>query len=97
LILSPEVLLLDDPVNGLDPRQCAWWVECLQKMSAGTWMEGCKAVTLAVATDNLTLWRPIGTDFAMLKQHRWTALGGAGALENPTDPLLRELLASRLD
>lgn len=97
LILSPEVLLLDDPVNGLDPRQCAWWLECLQKMASGAWMPGFKPVTLAVATDNLTLWRPIGTDFAMLKQRRWTALGNASALESPADPLLRELLASRTD
>jgi ABC-type transporter Mla maintaining outer membrane lipid asymmetry ATPase subunit MlaF len=95
MALSPEVLLLDDPINGLDPRQCAWWLDCLQKMASGKWMEGVKPVTMAVATDNLTPWRQIGTQFAILKQRRWLTLGDSHALETASDPLLSELLAAR--
>jgi ABC-type transporter Mla maintaining outer membrane lipid asymmetry ATPase subunit MlaF len=97
LILSPEVLLLDNPINGLDPRQCAWWLDCLQKLSAGSWMKEARPITVAVATDDLTLWRQTGTQFGILKQRRWIPLGDAAALRTLSDPFLNEFAASRAE
>ena len=33
--LQPEVLLVDNPLAGLDPRHVQWWLNFLDQLSAG--------------------------------------------------------------
>jgi ABC-type transporter Mla maintaining outer membrane lipid asymmetry ATPase subunit MlaF len=93
LILSPEVLLLDNPLATLDPRQVGWWLEWLAQLSAGHQFFGGRSLTLVVAADNLRPWLDQGQQFALLKQNRWLPVGGPADLARSTEPLLQELLA----
>ncbi|HKI68589.1 MAG TPA: ATP-binding cassette domain-containing protein, partial [Verrucomicrobiae bacterium] len=52
LMLKPEVLLVDNPLAGLDLRHQSWWLNFLGQLSRGhTLMEG-RPVTLVVTTDD---------------------------------------------
>ena len=94
LALKPELLLLDDPVAGLDLRQTRWWLELLASLSDGhPLMEG-KKITLAVTAGDLRPWVEAGRQFALLKQNRFLPLGGKVEMDVSTEPLLRELLAT---
>ena len=93
LALKPEVLLLDNPVAGLDPRQTRWWLELLASLFAGhPLMEG-KKMTLVVAAGDLRPWVDHGRQFALLQQNRLLSLGDRAALAMSAEPLLHELLA----
>ena len=35
MTVRPEVLLLDNPLAGLDPRQTRWWLDTLAALNAG--------------------------------------------------------------
>jgi cobalt/nickel transport system ATP-binding protein len=52
LSLNPEVLVFDEPMNGLDPRTQRWLVEFLQKLSSA-------GKTLITSTHNLELVQSI--------------------------------------
>ncbi len=70
LALEPEVLLLDNPLAGLDPRQQEWWLAFLKELSSRH--------TLVVTSDHLEPWQSVGRQFARLAEGRWE-LVGAGA------------------
>ncbi len=93
LTLHPEVLLLDNPLAGLDPRQARWWLDFLGRLAAGHEFLERRPVTLVVTADDFRPWLEHGRQFAMLDQQRLTILGGRDELREPTEPLLRELLA----
>ncbi|MEO8429712.1 MAG: ATP-binding cassette domain-containing protein, partial [Verrucomicrobiota bacterium] len=66
IVLKPDVLLLDNPLRGLDPQQTRWWMEFLGGLSKGhTIMDGRK-VTLVVTCDDLRPWRDQGRQFALI-------------------------------
>ena len=48
LALKPEVLLLDNPLTGLDPRDAAWWLEIMAALAAGHPIVDEKPLTLVV-------------------------------------------------
>ena len=52
LALNPEVLLLDEPMNGLDPRTERWLVEFLRRLNTA-------GKTLIISTHNLELVQEI--------------------------------------
>ncbi|MGB4587818.1 MAG: ABC transporter ATP-binding protein [Clostridiaceae bacterium] len=54
LSLNPDVLVLDEPMNGLDPRTQRWLVEFLSKLSS-------TGKTLITSTHNLELVQSIAT------------------------------------
>lgn len=94
LMLRPDVLLLDNPLAGLDLRHRAWWLRFLSRLSAGhEWMENRK-MTLIATADDLRPWRASGRKFAVLREERLIVLGGWDAVENSKDELVRELLAA---
>jgi len=93
LALEPDVLLLDNPLSGLDARQATWWLEFLAGLAAGHPLLAGKRVALAVTTDDLRPWVALGRQFALIKDRRWLALGGPRELAASRDPLLREMLA----
>jgi phospholipid/cholesterol/gamma-HCH transport system ATP-binding protein len=93
LMLQPEVLLLDNPLGGLDVRQMSWWLNFLGQLSAGhPCMEG-RRVTLVVTAEDLRPWRERANHFAILKSKRFIPLGGQEQLMSTPDSLVKELLA----
>ena len=94
LMLRPEVLLIDNPLLGLDLRHRAWWLNLLEKLSRGhEWMKG-RPMTIIVTTNDLRPWRGESRQFALLRDKHFTVLGGWNQVEAANDELVRELAAS---
>lgn len=93
LMFKPEVLLLDNPLDGLDLRHRAWWLRFLDRLSQGhEWLEG-RAMTLVAATDDLRPWRNRARQFAVLADRRLFVFGGWAELEAAPDREVQDLLA----
>ncbi len=92
LVMNPDLLVLDNPLRGMDWRQTRWWLDFLSGLVAGHELLGGKRMTLAVATDDLRPWVEQGQKFAVLGQGRWSVLGARAALSEADPILLRELL-----
>lgn len=78
LSLNPEVLVLDEPLNGLDPKTQRWLVEFLIKLNKA-------GKTLITSTHNLELVQEI-SDRAVLFDETHTIV-----VDMPTDKLLQEI------
>ena len=97
LILRPEVLLLDNPIAGLDLRHRAWWLNLLEQLSRGhEWMDK-RPITLIVTTNDLRLWRGGSRQFALLRDKRFVVLGNWEQVEAASDELVREMRATQQD
>lgn len=94
LALDPEILLLDNPLSSMDPRQTYWWIEFLAKLSAGHPKLGGRKLTLIVATDDLRPWTDQGNRFAVIHKKQWLPIGSRVELQQSKETILRELLAS---
>ena len=84
LALEPEVLLIDNPLGGVDPRQGRWWLDFLCEVK--------KSVTVVVSTDDFRAWTDVGTQFALLKERQLEIIGGRDEVRQSKDELVRELL-----
>jgi ABC-type transporter Mla maintaining outer membrane lipid asymmetry ATPase subunit MlaF len=93
LLMHPEILLVDDPLSGLDPRHARWWVDFLRGLSSGHDFMKQRPLTLIVTTEDLRPWRNFGAQFAILQDKRFTELGRQTDIAGHTQPLVRELLA----
>jgi ABC-type transporter Mla maintaining outer membrane lipid asymmetry ATPase subunit MlaF len=92
LALGPEMLLLDAPLTGLDPREAAWWLDILESLSTGHPIAGGRPITIIVTADDLRPWIEHARQFAVLRDRTFISLGDrAAALEN-AEPLLQDLL-----
>jgi ABC-type transporter Mla maintaining outer membrane lipid asymmetry ATPase subunit MlaF len=93
LMLKPEVLLLDNPLTGLDLGHRNWWLNFLGALSKGhEWMDG-KPMTLAISTDDFRPWKNVARQFAIVKDKHFTTLGGWEQLGAVNDELVGELHA----
>ncbi len=92
LALRPDVLLLDNALTGLDPRDALWWLEFLDRIAGGEALPDSKPMTLVTTGDDLRPWRDRARQFALLKDRRFVALGDQHALGHHPEPLLRDLL-----
>ena len=93
LILQPEVLLLDNPLAGLDPRQTRWWLDTLTALNAGHPVFALRPLSLVVTTDDLRPWQDRASQFALLRGRRWLPLGGRTELAASAEPALHEFMA----
>jgi ABC-type transporter Mla maintaining outer membrane lipid asymmetry ATPase subunit MlaF len=96
LTLKPDVLLLDDPLGGLDARHTQWWLNFLDQLSRGHSLSEGKPTTVVVTVDELRPWKSRSRRFAMLKNKRFAVLGAWPELERAADPAVRELLTNEL-
>lgn len=78
LALNPEVLVLDEPMNGLDPRTQRWLVEFLVKLNKA-------GKTLISSTHNLELVQEI-SNRAVLFDENHTIVA-----DRPTEKLLEDI------
>jgi phospholipid/cholesterol/gamma-HCH transport system ATP-binding protein len=94
LMLHPEVLLLDNPLTGLDLRHTNWWLNFLDQLSAGRTLPEGRPMTLVVTAEDLRPWRGRARQFAVLKGRQFVVFGSRDELEQTTDPLVQEMLAA---
>jgi ABC-type transporter Mla maintaining outer membrane lipid asymmetry ATPase subunit MlaF len=92
LALKPQVLLLDNPLSGLDPRDAGWWLETLKALATGHPITDGKPLTLVVTADDLRPWQNYAGNFAVLKNRGFIPLGRRSELVGDPDLLLRDLL-----
>jgi ABC-type transporter Mla maintaining outer membrane lipid asymmetry ATPase subunit MlaF len=92
LVLRPEVLLLDEPLRGLDRREARWWLEFLSGLNKGHRFFSGRGITLVVTSNDLSIWADQAERFGLINRGRWMFLGGRNDLKAHTEPVLRELL-----
>lgn len=88
-ILEPEVLLLDNPLSGLDPLHARWWQATLEMLAAGHPLIGHRPMTIVVTCDDFRPWIAPGRRFALLRNGRFEVLDSA----TPPDQLASALMA----
>jgi len=94
LMLEPEVLLLDNPLSGLDLRHALWWLDFMDQLSAGGGLLKGRRMTLVATGEDLRPWQSRTGSFALLKEGRLLTLGKRSVLAGHSEPLVRELLAA---
>jgi ABC-type transporter Mla maintaining outer membrane lipid asymmetry ATPase subunit MlaF len=92
LALSPEVLLLDSPLTGLDVRHATWWLGFLDELSRGHNLLAGRPATLVATADDLLPWRQHARQIACLCAKRLVVLADWAAVDAATEPGVRALL-----
>jgi ABC-type transporter Mla maintaining outer membrane lipid asymmetry ATPase subunit MlaF len=95
LVLKPDVLLVDNPLGGLDLHQSRWWLAFLDQLSTGHPLLQGRPMTLIVTATDVRPWQGHARQLAVLRNQRLTVLGAWSELEGPDHPLLHELLTDR--
>lgn len=73
-ILEPEVLLLDNPLSGLDPLHARWWQAMLEVLAAGHPLISHRPMTIVVTCDDFRPWIGPGKRFALLRKGHFEVL-----------------------
>src|SRR5579859_2246006 len=92
LMLKPELLLIDNPLAGLDLRHIFWWLEMLGNLSRGHHSICEQPLTLVVTAADLRPWVDIGRQFAIVKDQGIAVLGDRAQLGAANRDLVNELL-----
>jgi ABC-type transporter Mla maintaining outer membrane lipid asymmetry ATPase subunit MlaF len=92
VVLSPELLLLDSPLAGVDPREERWWVEFLDALSVGHPVLENRPATLVVGTDDIEPWGGHACQYAVIQNRKFVSVGSREELVSRRDHLLPELM-----
>ena len=92
LALTPEVLLLDSPLTGLDLRHMFWWLGFLDELVQGHRLLGGNSLTLVATADDLRPWRTHASRVACLNKRQLLVLGDWAAVDASDEPVVQELL-----
>ena len=92
LALQPEVLLVDNPLAGLDLRHVHWWLGFLDQLSRGDSLMRGRPMTLVVTAADFRPWKGHARRFAVLRNQGFVVLGTWAQLEVASEELVRELL-----
>lgn len=83
LTMNPEVILFDEPTNGLDPRTQCYLVELMLSLSEA-------GKTIVLATHDLSLVAELETEVALLsEEHRIEKIGASDDILKDEDLLLK--------
>jgi ABC-type transporter Mla maintaining outer membrane lipid asymmetry ATPase subunit MlaF len=93
LVLKPELLLLDNPLNGLGARHGQWLLRFLDQLWRGHEWFGGRPMTLAVTTDDFRPWENPQRKFAVLSERKFVPLGSWTEIENTSHAVVKELMA----
>ena len=74
--VQPEVLLLDNPLSGLDPQHVRWWMNFLTQVQEGHPLLGYRRLTVIVTCDDIDVWRAPARRYASLADGRFSILEG---------------------
>jgi osmoprotectant transport system ATP-binding protein len=94
LALHPEVLLIDSPLGGIDPRQRRWWLDFLCQLNQGHPAFGKRKITVVVGADDLIPWRDTAARFAVISERKLRIVGGREEVRAARDSAVQELLTS---
>jgi phospholipid/cholesterol/gamma-HCH transport system ATP-binding protein len=97
LTLQPEILLLDNPLGGLDAGHSHWWLRFLDELWRGHKSFGGKPMTIIATTDDLRPWRSAQRKFALLKEKSFVQLGSWNEVSSANEPVVKELLATPIE
>jgi ABC-type transporter Mla maintaining outer membrane lipid asymmetry ATPase subunit MlaF len=75
LALRPEVLLLENPLRGLDARHAAWWVAFVLNLVRGHSLMAGKRMTVIASADEFRPWAASGAQFAELRGRKFAVVG----------------------
>ncbi|MFO1496998.1 MAG: ATP-binding cassette domain-containing protein [Verrucomicrobiota bacterium] len=92
LVLSPELLFLDDPFAFIDPREVRWWLTFLDLLRAGHPLLDGRQLTIIAGTDDLQAWTAHGRQYGLIQQRRFRPIGPWEAVLRDNSPTLRQLL-----
>lgn len=94
LALRPEILMLDNPLAGMDVQQTRWWRQFIGQLAAGHPQIRSAPTTVIVACDDLRPWMDLGHQFVLAHDRRWQVLGSRAAVLNSSEGLVREMIST---
>ena len=77
LALRPELLLLENPLRGLDARHSAWWIDFVEQLWRGHELMRGKPMTIILTTDEFYPWREMVGNFATLESGKFVLAGNS--------------------
>jgi len=88
LVLQPDLVLLDEPLAGLDPAHARWWEGCLGMLRAGHPLMDGHGVTLVMTASTPGALPKWGTDVrcAVIEDGQWRDAGGLHDLARTPRP-----------
>lgn len=93
LMLNPEILLVDNPLAGLDLRHIYWWLGFLDQLWAGQTRLRQEPTTVVVTSADLRPWLEKDRKFAVIKNQQMTVLGNRAQMQCADRELTGELMA----
>jgi ABC-type transporter Mla maintaining outer membrane lipid asymmetry ATPase subunit MlaF len=92
LMLQPELLLLDNPLNGLGAHHAKWWLNFLEQLWRGHASFGGKPMTIVATSEDLRPWKSDARRFALLREKKFGLLGSWNEVASQDDTIVMELM-----